>query len=125
VKQGARAGVIRMTNPLDLGDVFDLNVYRDVLERALREREIDGVLFSHSYLPGIDDITTKHLIISTKELSIRYEKPIALCLISDSSEWFKMKKAADFSIFTEPDDALKVLAFSWRHYRNKFDDGLH
>ncbi len=125
VKQGARAGVIRMTNPLDLGDVFDLNFYRDVLERALREREINGVLFSHSYLPGIDDITTKHLIISTKELSIRYEKPIALCLISDSSEWFKMKKAADFSIFTEPDDALKVLAFSWRHYRNKFDNGLH
>jgi len=125
VRQGARAGVIRMTNPLDLGDVFDLDFYRDVLERALQETEIDGVLFSHSYLPNIDEITTKNLILSAKELSIRYEKPVALCLISDSYEWFKMKKITDFPIFTEPDDALKALAFSLTHYRNKFDSGLH
>jgi len=125
VRQGARAGVIRMTNPLDLGDVFDLDFYRDVLERALQEKEIDGVLFSHSYLPGIDEMATKNLILSAKELSIRYEKPVALCLISDSYEWFKMKKITDFPIFTEPDDALKALAFSLAHYRNKLDSDFH
>ena len=125
VRQGARAGVIRMTNPLDLGDVFDLDFYRDVLERALQEKEIDGVLFSHAYFLGVDEIATKNLILSAKELSVRYEKPVALCLISDSYEWFKMKRSADFPIFTEPDDALKVLAFSLRHYRNKLDSDLH
>jgi hypothetical protein len=36
-----------------------------------------------------------------------------------------MKKMTDFPIFTEPDDALKALAFSLRHYRNKFDSDLH
>ena len=117
--------MIRMTNPLDLGDVFDLDFYREVLEGALQEKEIDGVLFSHSYFPGIDEIATKNLILSAKELLIRYEKPVALCLISDSYEWFKMKKITDFPIFTEPDDALKALAFSLRHYRNKFDSNLH
>jgi acyl-CoA synthetase (NDP forming) len=124
VRQGARAGVIRMTNPLDLGDVFDLDFYRDVLERALKEKNMDGVLFSHSYLPHIDESTTKNLIRSAKELSIRYKKPVALCLISDSYEWFKMKKITDFPIFTEPDDALKALAFSLAHYRNKHDSDL-
>jgi acyl-CoA synthetase (NDP forming) len=125
VRQGARAGVIHMTNPLDLRDVFDLDFYRDILERILQKKEIDGVLFSHSYLPRIDEITTKNLIRSAKELSICYEKPVALCLISDSYEWYTMKKITDFPIFTEPDDALKALAFSLAHYRNKYDSDLH
>jgi acyl-CoA synthetase (NDP forming) len=125
VRQGARAGVIRMTNPLDLGDVFDFDFYRDVLERVLQKKEIDGVLFSHSHLPRIDKVATKNLILSAKKLSMRYEKPIALCLISDSYEWLTMKKITDFPIFTEPDDALKALAFSLTHYRNKFNSDLY
>jgi hypothetical protein len=36
-----------------------------------------------------------------------------------------MKKITDFPIFTEPDDALKALAFSLAHYRNKYDSDLH
>jgi acetyltransferase len=125
VRQGARAGVIQMTNPLDLGDVFDLDFYRDVLERALQEKKMDGVLFSYSYFPGVDESSTKNLILSAKELSIRYEKPVALCIISDSNGWFTMKKITDFPIFTEPDDALRALAFSLTHYRNKFNSDLY
>ncbi len=124
VRKGARAGVIRMTNPLDLGDVFDLEFYIDVLERALKEKGVDGVLFSHSYLPGKDVIATKNLIRSSNNLSYQYQKPVSLSIISDSDEWFMMKKAADFPIFAEPDDALNALAFSLRHYRNKFDSNL-
>lgn len=125
VKQKARAGVIRMTNPLDLGDVFDLDFYREVLERALQERGIDGVLFSHAYLPGIDQETTKNLIKSSRDLSLLYQKPVALCLMPDSNEWYMMKNVADFPVFTEPDDALKALAISLRHYRNSADKDLH
>jgi len=36
-----------------------------------------------------------------------------------------MKKTADFPIFTEPDDALKALALSLRHYRSKFGPDIH
>jgi acyl-CoA synthetase (NDP forming) len=125
VRKGARAGVIRMTNPLDLGDVFDLEFYRDILERALQEKGVDGVLFSHSYLTGIDKTSTKHLIRAAREFSDLHQKPVALCMIPDSNEWFMMKRAADFPIFTEPEDALKALALSLAHYRNVVDRESH
>jgi len=116
-RKGARAGVIRMTNPLDLGDVFDLEFYREVMHRALQEEAIDGVLFSHAYLSGIDEMSTKDLIRAAKEFSHLYQKPVVLCMIPNFNEWFMMRKTTDFPIFTEPEDALKALSTSLTHYR--------
>jgi len=125
VRKGARAGVIRMTNPLDLGDVFDLEFYREVMHRALKEKGIDGVLFSHAYLSGIDSMSTKHLIRAAKEFSHLYQKPVVLCMIPNFDEWFTMRRATDFPIFTEPEDALKALGISLTHYRNIVDRKSH
>jgi acyl-CoA synthetase (NDP forming) len=125
VRERARAGVIRMTNPLDLGDVFDLEFYREILHRALQEKGVDGVLFSHAYISGIDVMSTKHLIRAAKDFSNRYQKPVALCMIPDSGEWFMMRRAADFPIFTEPEDALKALAISRTYYKNLVDRESH
>jgi acetate---CoA ligase (ADP-forming) len=116
-RKGARAGVIRMTNPLDLGDVFDLAFYREVMKRALQEEGIDGVLFSHAYLSGIDSGSTKHLIKAAKDYSHLYQKPVVLCMIPDYKEWFMMRRATDYPIFTEPEDALRALGISFSHYR--------
>ena len=41
----SRAGVIRLGNPLDLGDIFDLSFYVSVVEKILRQHDIDGVVF--------------------------------------------------------------------------------
>ena len=125
VRKRARAGVIRMTNPLDLGDVFDLEFYREVLHRALQEKGVDGVLFSHSYLSGIDAMSTKHLIRAAKDFSSLYQKPVVLCMIPDSGEWFMMRRATDFPVFTEPEDALKALAISLTYYKNIVDRESH
>jgi acyl-CoA synthetase (NDP forming) len=125
VRKMTRAGVIRMTNPLDLGDVFDIEYYREVLERALMEKEVDGVLFSLTYNPGAELVATEKVIRSAGNLAFLYQKPVALSLIADSGEWFMMKKTADYPIFMEPDDALKALALSLRHYRSKFDPEFH
>ena len=120
VRKKVRAGVIRMTNPLDLGDIFDFEFYIDVLEGALKEKRVNGVLFSHIHQPGVDVMPTKKLIQSAYNLSSQYQKPVALSLPIYPDELFMIKKTAEFPIFTEPDDALKALALSLRHYRNKF-----
>ncbi len=114
-----------MTNPLDLGDVFDLEFYREVLHRALQEKGVDGVLFSHAYLSGIDAMSTKHLIWAAKDFCHLYQKPVVLCMIPDSGEWFMMRRATDFPIFTEPEDALKALAISRTYYQDIADREFH
>jgi acyl-CoA synthetase (NDP forming) len=125
VRKGARAGVIRMTNPLDLGDVFDLDFYREVMHRALQEKGIDGVLFSHAYLSGIDSMSTKYLIRAAKEFSHLYQKPVVLCMIPNFDEWFMMRRTTDFPIFTEPEDALKALGISLAYHNDRMARASH
>jgi acyl-CoA synthetase (NDP forming) len=96
--------------------VFDLDFYREVMHRAIQEKGIDGVFFSHAYLSGIDLVSTKHLIRAAKEFSHLYQKPVVLCMIPNFDEWFMMRRDTDFPIFTEPEDALKALSISLTHY---------
>ncbi|MDI6765167.1 MAG: CoA-binding protein [Thermodesulfobacteriota bacterium] len=43
-----RAKVIQPTNPLDLGDLFNFDLYTSILEQALRFPMVHGILFQHS-----------------------------------------------------------------------------
>src|SRR4030042_953692 len=42
-----RAKVIQPTNPLDLGDLFDFELYTKILEQVLKIKGVDGILFQH------------------------------------------------------------------------------
>jgi acyl-CoA synthetase (NDP forming) len=119
LSEKTRAGVIRRTNPLDLGDVFDFNVHLETIEKALQEEGVDGVLVIHSYAIGLDSEPTKKFISSTAELSKKYEKPIVFCMIGHKEDWFAMREVADLPIFMHVDEALMALRRSYRHYRNR------
>ncbi|MBN2515390.1 MAG: acetate--CoA ligase family protein [Deltaproteobacteria bacterium] len=119
VKKETRAGVIRMTNPLDLGDVFDVNIHIGIMERALQEEEVDGLIFGHLYVSEMELKPTEKLIQAARSLSLRYGKPVVFAMISEKELWVKMKHMADFPIFHESDYALKALSISYRHFRNR------
>ncbi len=121
IRNMGRAGVIRMTNPLDLGDIWDITFYRKVLERTLKETEVHGVLLVHGSLLDVDGIATVDLVKHAEELSEKYQKPVATLILADSDEWSSLKKGIEFPIFREPEDALKALSFSMSHYRNTLE----
>jgi len=102
VKKEVRAGVIRMTNPLDLGDVFDIRFYIRIIEKVLQEPDVDGVVFGHTYLHGVSIPPTQELIRSAKKLSDRYQKPVVFLMIAGKKYFFTLKETADFPIFADP-----------------------
>jgi acyl-CoA synthetase (NDP forming) len=65
----------------------------------------------------------KTIIGSARRLSFKYQKPICFCHTENSEEWLMLKERMDFPMFKEPDDALKALASSLRHYRKKSEPG--
>ncbi|MEW6375116.1 MAG: acetate--CoA ligase family protein, partial [Thermodesulfobacteriota bacterium] len=113
-----RAKVIQPTNPLDLGDLFDFDLYVKILEHVLKIRAVDGILFQHVSI-GEEMKPSRRLIQSVKELSFRYQKPVALCYFTEEEELAFIKRALDYPIFTEPEDALTALAVSRDHYRKQ------
>ncbi len=126
LSEKTRTGVIRRTNPIDLGDVFDLNVYLEITEKALQEDKVDGVVVVHSYAVGRDSEPTKIFISSTAELSKTYGKPVLFCMSGHKEDWFEMREAADFPLFMHVDEALGALRHSYTHFNNRIESsGRH
>jgi len=111
-----RAKVIQPTNPLDLGDLFNFDLYTNILEQALRFQVVHGILFQHGATAEEKEPSRK-FVQAVKELSSRYQKPVALQYNTDEEELAYIKRALDYPIFTEPEDALAALAISRDHYR--------
>ncbi len=111
-----RAKVIQPTNPLDLGDLFNFDIYTTILEQALRFQVVHSVLFQHGATAEEKEPSRK-FIQAVKELAFRYEKPVALQYNTDEEELAYIKRALDYPIFTEPEDALTALAISRDYYR--------
>jgi len=120
VRENIRAGVIRMTNPLDLGDVYDIEVYKEIMEKVLQEPDVDGIVFGHNYLTDMYVPLTQELIWAAKKLSQQYQKPVVFFMVADKKHFFTLKEMDDFPIFTDPDQAVHALAVSRQHHQNQW-----
>jgi acetate---CoA ligase (ADP-forming) len=115
VLKECRAGVIKPTHPLDLGDIFDLRAYVRILEKALSQDNVDGAVLYHGYLGNFEMDSTRELVKATREITLKYGKPVLLFIVSDKEAWFSLKELTDFPIFSEPDAAMMSLARSLEH----------
>lgn len=111
-----RAKVIQPTNPLDLGDLFNFDLYTNILQQVLNFPVVDGILFMHG-ATGDEKEPSRRFIQAVKDLSTQYQKPVALQYNTDEEELAYIKRALDYPIFAEPEDALTALAISRDHYR--------
>ena len=113
-----RAKVIQPTNPLDLGDLLDFDLYTKILDQVLRINGVDGVLFMHGSA-GEEKEPSRRLIHAVKDLSSRHQKPIALCYVTEEEELAYIKRTIDCPVFTEPSEALSALAVSRERHRKQ------
>jgi acetyltransferase len=114
-----KLNVIQTTNPLDIGDVYDLDAYTGILEMALKEAGVDGVVFVITYSSESDGKKVQRFIRNAAGLSFSMKKPVALCVATNRREWFDIREAADFPIFSDSDLAIRALSASLEHFQRK------
>lgn len=117
VRRETRAGVIRMTNPLDMGDIFNIGFYVQLMEKALQEKDVDGLVISHTLVIKPELETTRKVVQEAERLCRIYDKPVVFCLITDRDNRFLVQSPSGFPLFEEVDYALKALAKSCDHQR--------
>lgn len=126
IRKHLRADVIRLANPLDLGDLFDFDVYIRIIDHTLQEDNVDGILFSHTYFAAIEGESSRKLLQAAASLSQKYAKPVALCVSTEQSELSWLHKEFDFPIFMSPERAVAALDTSIKyHQRRRFMAGHH
>ncbi|MBM3298605.1 MAG: CoA-binding protein, partial [Deltaproteobacteria bacterium] len=119
IRTHLRADVIRLANPLDLGDLFDFDFYIRILDHTLQQTNVDGVLFLHIYFAGIEGEASRRLLGAAWALAKKYDKPCALCVSTEQYEVSRLHKEFDFPIFMSPERAIHALDLSIKYHERR------
>lgn len=111
--------VIAHQNPLDLGEIFDYTIFTQILEETLKLRDVDGVLFNHLYTSSYEAEMSRTFLGNVGRLVQKYQKPVAIAMITDAREFMEISKNQGYPVFTTPLMAAKALDVSATYYEEK------
>jgi acetyltransferase len=102
VESRLRAHVIRLQNPLDLGDLFELEFYAFIVEEMLKRDDVDGIVLVHQYRTGFEQEASRMLIKKLERLVEQYRKPVAPVIFTEAIEKDYLRKSVKIPIFSAP-----------------------
>lgn len=114
-----RASVIKLTNPLDLGDLFDMEVYARIIDQTLARHEVDGMVFLHTFHAALEGQASRELFSRVINLSRNYDKPVALYVSTEDQEVSYLKKNLEFPIFTQVVETIRALELNRRYHADR------
>lgn len=119
IERHFRASVIKLTNPLDLGDLFDLEIYLKIIDRTLAQLEVDGLIFLHTYNAAMEGQKSRELFLQIIELSQKYDKPVALYVSTEDAEVNYLKRNLNYPVFTQIVETVRALKINRAYYVEK------
>ena len=106
-----RADVIATTNPIDLGAIFDFDLYARIVDECLRTLAPDAVLLINAY--SLDEAESAHRLAKRVEEIVKESgHPVAFCVYSQGNEKQITQQQTGLPVFAEIEDALVGLAAS-------------
>jgi acetyltransferase len=119
IEKHFRASVIKLTNPLDLGDLFDLEFYLKIIDRTLAQGGVDGIVFLHTFNATFEGEKSRDLFKRIIELSKKYDKPVAIYVSTEDEEVSYLKRNLQHPIFTQVVETVRALELSRRYHAEK------
>lgn len=116
IEKHFRASVIKLTNPLDLGDLFDLDVYGQIIEKTLQLKNVDGVIFLHTSISAEENKVTRELLVRIMEMVKKYDKPVAFYNSTSAEEIIYLKQNYSFPIFTKVVETIRALGMNYKYF---------
>jgi acyl-CoA synthetase (NDP forming) len=112
-----RAGVIRLGNPLDLGDIYDIPFYSKAVEMALAQDNIDGVVFMHVSQMMVEGQASRDLLENLTVLSRKSGKPVATVVEIPFQERVLLEQNSATPFFLDPVEAVEALAIQLKGHK--------
>jgi len=120
-----RGGVIRMSNPMDFGDVYDRKALLFTLKSCLALDHIDGLILSLIYSPEMEKMfrdnidSSESLLKFLKDLCEKANKPIALSFFSQRRYIEEFKKMDLFPVFNDSLESVRAFRMLRDYWRSK------
>ncbi len=120
-----RGGVIRMTNPMDFGDIHTIEALIFALKECLALDNIDGMVLSIMYGPEIakmfgKEMSTLDKLLNTfTQISKEANKPIGLSFFAERRYIEQLKAVNTFPVFNDPEESVLAIKMLWDYSRKK------
>jgi len=113
-----RTDVITLGNPIDLGVIFDFDLYARIVEECLHVLSPDAVLLINTF-SLVEAERAHHLAKRVEEIVKESGRPIAFCAYSQGTERQVTQQHTNIPVFAEIEDALRGLAASRDWYSRR------
>jgi len=111
----SNAGVINFSNPLDMGDIYDPEMYAQVFFSVLHNDHVDGAIYLTQWptMPRGEDVFTKmfNTDLSKDAIGALHSsgKPMGVCLYGSASTMMRIKQNIHFPLFDSPEEIVSSL----------------
>ena len=125
-----RAGVIRMSNPMDFGDVHDIKALAFTLEHCLKLDNIDGIVLSFMYEPEMVKMfgggvgSPEQMLNFIGKMCKENNKPIALSFFAEKQYIEEFKRLNTFPVFNDPVESVRGLRLLKSYRKSKDRKGI-
>ena len=111
-------GYLKVGNPVDLGDFFDMGATLAMIEETLALPNVDGmVVCTFDPSDHFHNLPKRPFANEVKDIMLRHGKPIALVYLADKDVIRKAGAEADMPIFAGADEAVRGLELSRDYWR--------
>jgi acetyltransferase len=121
----SNAGVIRFSNPLDMGDIYDPRMVAHAIYEIMHSDNVDGAIYigQRPKMPEGDnvfrDMFLTDLSKETYGSILSSGKPLGVCLFGLSGYLHTVKEHTNYPIFNNPEEMVRVLSFQRDWYARK------
>jgi len=120
-----RGGVIRMSNPMDFGDVHSIEGLAFAVEHCLKLDHIHGMVLAMFYDPEIAKLFGQGKDLIREMLDFldvtmnACKKPIALSFLSERQYIEAYKKISPFPVFNDPVESVQALRKNRNYWKRR------
>lgn len=117
------AGVIKFSNPLDMGDIYDPTMVAHAIYELMHNDNVDGAIYigQRPKMPEgnnvFRDMFLTDLSKETYGSILSSGKPLGVCLYGLSGYLHTVKEHTNYPIFNNPEEMVRALAFQRGWYR--------
>jgi acetate---CoA ligase (ADP-forming) len=112
----ANAGVIKFSNPLDMGDIYDPRMVAHVTYEVMHNNNVDGAIYigQKPNMPQGENVFRDMFLTDlSKEVYgsiLSSGKPLGVCLFGLSEYLHTIKEYSNYPIFNNPEEMVRALS---------------
>ena len=118
----SNAGVIKFSNPLDMGDIYDPQLTAHVIYAVMHSPQVDGVVFvsQRPQMPQGENVFHRMFLTDLSKETwgaiLSSGKPFGLCLFGPTRQIQQTKRYVSFPVFDSPEEMVHALAVQMRFF---------